>query len=214
MRAAWQARRARRVGRARDGLSVLAYSRAMDARDLLPERIESERLVIRVARPGDGALFNAAIAASHAELAPWLGWVSPLPGVAESEQNCRRAHARFLLNEDLMVFFLRKDSEGVLVGGSGLHGADWRQRIFEMGYWGHSAHAGQGLVTEGVRALCDHALQVLQANRVFLTMDARNTRSWQLAERAGFRLEGVLAKERLDLQGRPRDTRVYARTRI
>jgi RimJ/RimL family protein N-acetyltransferase len=179
--------------------------------DTLPERIESERLVIRVARPGDGARFNAAVVASHAQLAPWLAWVSPPPTPAQSEAACRRAYARWLLNEDLMALFLLKDG-GALVGGSGLHRVDWTLRHFEVGYWGHHVHAGRGLVAEGVRALAEHALDVLRANRVHLTTDDRNVASWRLAERAGFVFEGKLRNERLDLQGRLRDTRVYART--
>lgn len=179
--------------------------------DTLPETLETPRLLIRVARPGDGAAFHAAIAESHAELAPWLGWVTPLPTPAQSELDCRRAYARFLLNEDLMAFFFLKDG-GLLVGGSGLHKADWTLRRFEIGYWSRTGHGGRGLMTEGVRALAEHALGVLRAQRVFLTTDDRNVASWRLAERAGFRLEGVLANERLDLQGRLRATRIYART--
>jgi RimJ/RimL family protein N-acetyltransferase len=177
--------------------------------DELPESIESERLLIRVARPGDGLLFNAAIVESHAELAPWLGWVTPLPTPAASETACRRAHARFLLNEDLMALFVLKDG-GVLVGGSGLHRVDWTLRHFEVGYWGRTGWTGRGLVTEGVRALAEHALQTLRATRVHLTTDVRNVASWRLAERAGFMHEGTLRNERRDLQGRLRDTRVYA----
>ncbi|WP_338845448.1 GNAT family protein [Massilia sp. W12] len=176
----------------------------------LPEQIESERLLIRVARPGDGQIFNQAIHASAAKLAPWLGWVTPLPTLEQSEQNCRRAYARFLLQEDLMVFFLLKEN-GRLIGGSGLHKADWKLGIFEMGYWGHAEFGGAGLMSEGVRALSDHALQAMGANRVFLTTDEKNEASWRLAERAGFTLEGVLRLDRLDIQGRLRNTRVYAR---
>ncbi|WP_088279948.1 GNAT family N-acetyltransferase [Ideonella sp. A 288] len=179
--------------------------------NLLPEQLETPRLLIRVAKPGDGAVFNAAVLESIGELAPWLGWVTPAPSVEDSELNCRRAHARYLLNEDLMVFFFLKQS-GALVGGSGLHGADWKNRKFEVGYWARTALGGQGLMTEGVRALADHALQQLGAHRVFLTVDDRNVRSWRLAERAGFALEGVLVNERFNLQGQLRKTRVYART--
>lgn len=176
----------------------------------LPEQIESDRLVIRVARPGDGVMFNAAVVESLDRLAPWLGWVTPVPSVEQSEESCRKAYARFLLNEDLMVFFLLK-SDGALVGGSGLHGADWDLRCFEVGYWGHARYAGQGLMTEGVAALSGYALDVLGASRVFLTTDARNVASWKLAERAGFELEGVLRRDRRDLAGGLRDTRVYSR---
>jgi RimJ/RimL family protein N-acetyltransferase len=177
--------------------------------DKLPETLHSERLLIRVARPGDGAMFNEGILDSHAELAPWLGWVTPAPTLAESEARCCAAHERFLRNEDLMAFFLTKDT-GELVGGSGLHKADWALRQFEMGYWGRTRFAGTGLMTEGVRALARHALDALGANRVFLTTDERNERSRRLAERAGFELEGTLRKDRLDLEGRLRNTRVYA----
>lgn len=176
----------------------------------LPEQIESERLVIRVARPGDGAMFNAAVVESVERLSPWLGWVTPVPTVEQSEASCRRAYARFLLNEDLMVFFFQK-SDGALVGGSGLHDANWELRHFEVGYWGHAKFAGRGLITEGVAVLSDYALDRLGASRVFLTTDDRNVASWKLAERAGFQLEGVLRRDRRDLAGRLRDTRVYSR---
>jgi len=179
--------------------------------ETLPESLESARLHIRVARPGDGPTFNAAVLESLPDLAPWLGWVTPAPTVEQSELNCRKAYARYLLNEDLMVFFFLKET-GALVGGSGLHKADWTLRKFEVGYWCRTGYGGKGLMTEGVRALSDHALQVLKANRVFLTVDDLNVKSWRLAERAGFSLEGTLINERLDLHGQLRNTRVYART--
>jgi RimJ/RimL family protein N-acetyltransferase len=185
-------------------------SAAMSACNVLPESLESPRLHIRVARPGDGAVYNQAVLDSLLVLSPWLGWVSPPPTVEESEMNCRKAFARFLMNEDLMAFFFLKDG-GTLIGGSGLHKANWTLRQFEIGYWCRSGFQGKGLITEGVRCLADHALQVLNANRVFLTTDEQNIASWRLAERAGFELEGTLRNERLNLAGALRNTRVYSR---
>ncbi len=176
----------------------------------LPEQITTPRLIIRVAKPGDGAVFNAAILESLERLAPWLGWVTPAPSLEASELSCRQAYARFLLNEDLMALFFLKDG-GQLVGGSGLHKANWDLRQFEVGYWGRTRYTGSGLMTEGVRALADYALAELGATRVFLTTDARNNASWRLAERAGFVLEGTLRNERRNLAGGLRDTRMYAR---
>src|SRR6201996_6652428 len=103
---------------------MLVENAPMSFVDHLPAQLESERLLIRVARPGDGAMFSEAIVDSHAELAPWLGWVTPPPSPDEAEARCVAAHERFLRNEDLMAFFLTKDG-GELVGGSGLHKADW-----------------------------------------------------------------------------------------
>lgn len=178
----------------------------------LPEQIESARLIIRAARPGDGTVFHEAVTDSLPQLAPWLAWVTPPPTPEASEESCRRAHERLLRNEDLMAFFFLKDG-GQLVGGSGLHDADWDLCRFEVGYWGRSSFSGQGLVTEGVRALADHAFDSLAATRVFLTTDDRNVASWRLAERAGFELEGILRNDRRNLAGGLRDTRVYSRIR-
>jgi RimJ/RimL family protein N-acetyltransferase len=175
-----------------------------------PETIESDRVIIRSAKPGDGEIFNRAVHASLPELSPWLGWVRRPPTVEESEESCRRAHAKFVAQEDMMAFIFSKE-DGELIGGSGLHDMDWSLRCFEIGYWGRTGYTGRGLITEGVRALADFALRDLAANRVFLTTDNTNVRSWRLAERAGFELEGILRNERLDLDGKPRDTRVNAR---
>lgn len=176
----------------------------------LPELIETERLVIRVARPEDAPSLHLAVRESIAELKPWLGWVSPPPTQDQSLASCKRAYARFLVNEDLMVLLFLK-SDGTLVGGSGLHSVNWDLRHFEVGYWGRTGYCGAGLITEAVRALGEHALAELGATRVYLTTDERNGASWRLAERAGFELEGVLRNERRDFTGTLRNTRVYSR---
>lgn len=189
-------------------LAVTASS-MLPSSDRLPEELYTPRLLVRVARPGDGVVFNRAIIESLDRLRPWLAWVTPVPSLADSEFSCRRAYARFLLNEDLMVFFFFKDT-GQLVGGSGLHNVKWDLRQFEVGYWGHSAFAGQGLVNEGVQVLVQHALVNLRASRVFMTTDEMNVASRRLAERVGFQLEGTLKRERRNLQGGLRNTCVYA----
>ncbi|TDU68057.1 RimJ/RimL family protein N-acetyltransferase [Prosthecobacter fusiformis] len=174
------------------------------------EVFESERLIIRVPRPGDGLIFNEAVVESLQTLRPWLAWAAVPPTLEESEFSCRQAYAKFLLGEDLRVFFISKD-DGVLVGGSGLHNPNWDLKQFEVGYWGRSRYSKKGLITEGVKALVDHAFEKLDASRVYLTTDDANTESWRLAARAGFELEGTMRKDRLNLAGSLRDTRLYAR---
>lgn len=182
----------------------------------LPERIETERLLLRSPRPGDGAVLNAAVCASIAELQPWLPWAQTAPTAEESELQCRKMHARFVAREDLPVFIFERRAdggEGELLGGSGLHRIDWAVPRFEIGYWRRSGHDGRGIVTEAARALTRLAFDALGARRVEVRMDARNLRSMRVAERAGFAFEGVLRQDALTVDGRPRDTRVYARVR-
>ena len=182
----------------------------------VPERIATERLVVRVPRPGDGVVVNDALRASHAELAPWMPWAVTLPSVDESEAHCRRAHAKFLLREDLAMFVFARnadDAEGELVGATGLHRFDWTLRSFEIGYWRKTGCEGRGFMTEAVRAMARMAFDALDARRVEIRMDDRNVASWKLAERAGFTLEALLRFDSLTPAGEPRSTRVYARVR-
>ncbi len=176
----------------------------------LPQALESPRLLIRVAAPGDGRVLNQAVAESLSELEPWLPWLHPVPTVEQSEITCRAAYARYLLDEDLMVLLFQRDT-GDLVGCSGLHSIDWALCQFEIGYWARTRYSGHGYVTEAVRALADFALSRLAATRVYLRMDARNGRSARVAELAGFEWEGTIRNEQRDVSGELRDTKIYSR---
>ena len=182
----------------------------------VPERIETERLILRAPRRGDGPRVNAAIGETLGELAPWMPWAGAMPSVDESEVHCRRQQAKFILREDFvfLIFERRADGEeGDYLGGTGLHRIDWALRRFEIGYWRRAGHAGRGIVTEAVRAMARLAFDTLGARRVEIRMDDQNERSWKVAERAGFTLEALLRLDSATPGGEPRSTRVYARVR-
>jgi len=69
---------------------------------------------------------------------------------------------------------------------------------------------GNGFISEAVAALSEYALEALQANRVFLTMDERNFASRRLAERVGFEYEGTLRNDRGSVGGGLRNSRIYS----
>jgi RimJ/RimL family protein N-acetyltransferase len=94
-----------------------------------------------------------------------------------------------------------------------LHRIDWAVPKFEIGYWVRTPLAGQGYVSEMVHALRAMAFETLNAERVEIRCDNANERSWRVAERCGFTLEGVLRRDSRAPDGSVRDTRVYARVR-
>ncbi len=182
----------------------------------VPERITTERFILRCPRPGDGASLNAAVCESMDDLRPWMPWAQAAPLLDESEAYCRRHHAKFQLRDDLPYFIFEREpdgTEGVLVGASGMHRIDWAVRRFEIGYWRRAGLGGHGIATEAVRALCRMAFDRLDARRVEIRMDDANPRSAKVAERAGFTFEGLLRRDTLTVAGEPRDTRVYSRVR-
>jgi ribosomal-protein-serine acetyltransferase len=175
----------------------------------LPAQIVTERLSIVPPALGDGPMLNRAIAESFAELHQWMPWAAQLPTVEESERYVRDAAANYLRRSDLPLF-LRERSSGEFIGASGLHRIDWSVPRFEIGYWCRTSRVGRGYVTEAVAAITRFVFDVLHAERVEIRTDTANTRSWRIAERLGFTLEGVLRRDTRTPQGELRDTRVYA----
>ncbi len=180
----------------------------------VPREVVGERLVLAAPQIGLGAELAVVITQSLAHLRPWMPWAQEAPSAESAEAVVRRMHADFIARRDLVFHLFARTTEGRrgrLLGGSGLHRMDWQLRKFEIGYWLRPEAQGQGLASECVRLLADMALQTLQARRVEIRIDARNTRSRAVAERCGFELEGVLRNDTLGVDGTPRDTAVYAR---
>jgi RimJ/RimL family protein N-acetyltransferase len=179
----------------------------------LPERLETPRLTLRPPLPGDGPAVNEAIVETIDALRPWMPWATPTPSVDESEVWCRKAYADFLARRQLpLLMFLRE--EGSLVGSGGIPRLDWAVPRFEIGYWVRRRFEGQGYVTEAVAEMTRFAFERLSARRVEIRTDDRNERSWRVAERLGFRLEGIHRNDERAPDGTLRDTRVYAMTEL
>src|SRR5688572_12413012 len=100
----------------------------------VPEEFETERLVVRMPRAGEGRVMSEAINESHAELAQWFPWAQEEHySVEAAEAFNRRGRANYLAREDFGVRIWTKDGE--FVGSSGLHVRSWDVPAFEIGYW-------------------------------------------------------------------------------
>lgn len=177
----------------------------------IPNVFESERLVLRAPRPGDGEALNQAVSESLEELRPWMPWAAEAPTLADSEEVVRRATVKYQAREDFMLLLWCKES-GELVGASGMHDIDWEIPAVEIGYWVRTSMAGRGFITEAVDAITRFAFDKIGAYRVEIRCDEANARSAAVARRAGFTLEGILRNEArshhtLEL----RNTMVFAR---
>ena len=177
-----------------------------------PESFETERLIIRAARWGEGASLNEAIAESLEELRPWMPFARIMPTLEESEVFTRQARLDFLKRTNLHMRIFEKNTEK-FIGCSGLHQIDWETRNFEIGYWIRSSCSGYGYMTEAVNGLTDFAIHTLAANRIEIRCSARNINSAAVAERAGYTLDGILRSNRRGEDGELHDTKVYAKVR-
>lgn len=175
-----------------------------------PDFFETERLLLRAPRAGDGRVVNDAIRESHESLRPWMPWARTIPSVAESETFAREGALHFRIREELPLLLFRK-SDGLFVGASGMHSIDWKVPRFEIGYWVRVGLAGQGYITEAVRGIAQFAFARLGAVRLEIRCDARNERSAAVALRAGFTFEARHHHDARDNDGDLRDTLVFVR---
>ncbi len=175
---------------------------------LLPELIVTPRLRLRVPDEADSVELNAAVSASFAELTRWLPWAQEPQTLAETEDYCRLSREKWLSDECLNLLMVTK-SDGTIIGSTGYPRLDWEVPSFEIGYWCSTAEIGRGYVAEAAYALAAYAFSQLSAARVELRVDDLNERSWRVAQRLGFQLEGLLRSDTRDAKGRLRDTRVY-----
>jgi RimJ/RimL family protein N-acetyltransferase len=177
-----------------------------------PEEFSTERLLIRMPRPGDGKAVYDAIMASINELKHWMPFAQKEQSEQDVELNIRSSYISFLKREDLRLLVFLKET-GEFVASSGLHRINWSIPKFEIGYWIDSRFSGKGYMTEAVKGISDFAFQELNARRLEIRCDASNYKSRAIPERLGFSLEGILKNHDLSADTNElRDTCIYAKT--
>jgi ribosomal-protein-serine acetyltransferase len=181
----------------------------------IPEEIFSERLTLRMPRAGHQQQVFESILSSKPELERWLSFAQNPPTLEECEAHLRRNHARFLLREALNFELFLRSSE-IFVGRVSFVRLDWTLRKFEIGYWLDWRYTGRGLMLEAVQTLTQMVFDTLEARRVEILCDVRNTGSRKVAENAGFTLEGILKNNALDVQDETLwvDDCLYARVQL
>jgi RimJ/RimL family protein N-acetyltransferase len=174
-----------------------------------PAEYRAGELLIRSYRPGDGPALQRAVISSYEHLRPWMLWAKAEQSVEESEAICRRAAARYLLNEDFTLGLWIGEE---LVGGSGYHlrHGGLASGNAEIGMWVGASHAGRGLGSRALAALLAWGFSAWPWQRLTWQCDTRNLASARVAEKNGLRREGTFRADALDVEGQRRDTHLYA----
>ncbi len=95
------------------------------------------------------------------------------------------------IDERPLVVEAMEDDEWRMIGNSGFHNLDWRNRNAELGIFiGDKAYWDQGYGTEVVRLLLRHGFSTLNLYRIFLRVFEDNSRAIRAYEKAGFIHEG------------------------
>jgi RimJ/RimL family protein N-acetyltransferase len=79
-----------------------------------------------------------------------------------------------------------------------------------IGYWCAPHARGRGVTTRALRLLCRHGFDDLGLERLELVTDPENLASQRVAEKVGFRKEGVLRSHMQHPDGRRRDSVMFS----
>jgi ribosomal-protein-alanine N-acetyltransferase len=171
---------------------------------LLPETIDTERLLLRPMDEGDVAAHYAVF--SDPEVTRYWSR-GPWTTMAEAAESVASFIAGYADGSSQRLGIVLRTS-GELIGSVSLHRFEEASRRCEAGYALARAHWGHGYVSEALGAMLDHGFRTLDLNRIEADIDPRNIASGRVLEKLGFRKEGYMP-ERWIVQGEPADTVWY-----
>ena len=173
------------------------------------DELRGERVIVRPYRVEDAQALHEAVAESREHIRPWLPFADEHQSVEESQNWIIHEQAKWLLREDMVLSVWERET-GRFLGGSGIHPHNWETRYFEIGYWLRASATGHGYMTEAARLLTDYLFDALDATRVEIRCDERNSASAAIARRLGYVQEGRLRHDMLASDGTLRNTLIFS----
>ena len=172
----------------------------------MPERIETDRLVLRLPHVDDASAVFAGWAQDK-EVTHYLTWrphqrIEQTKQFVQScilgwEQETRFPYMITLKENNEVIGMIDPRIEGSKVG---------------IGYVAGRTHWGKGCVPEATRSIIGWAFQQPSIYRVYATTDVENLASQRVLEKVGMQCEGILRKYIVhpNISDIPRDSYMYA----
>jgi ribosomal-protein-serine acetyltransferase len=119
----------------------------------------------------------------------WHPWVDIMRSVGDVEGAIAAWQQLYMNNRAVFAGIWFK---GRLCGMINCPNVDWSNRWTALSYWLDAAHQGQGIMTACCRAMVAHGFNTWKLNRITIECATENTRSRAIAERLGFKAEGII----------------------
>jgi len=147
-----------------------------------------------------------AVACSDPEIPRWIPWVPAPYTRAHAEEYVRQCQDS---SDERYPFAIARVETGEVLGSIDLrlnsHG--YRGHV---GYWVAAPARGGGVCTRALRVLSRWALEDLDLQRLELITDPANLASQRVAEKVGYRREGVMRAHLRHPDGRIRDSVMFS----
>ena len=176
---------------------------------MIPERITTERLVLRRFSRRDVDPLTEAVHASLPELRLWLPWAHSAYDREDANAFVRDSIAAWK-EERAFDYAIRSQTDPDLhLGNISIWHVSKIGRSGEIGYWIRSDRTGGGIASEVTLRLLRLGFERLGLHKVNLRIAVGNRASERVAEKLGFSIDGVLRQE-LRVGGRWLDHTIYS----
>jgi RimJ/RimL family protein N-acetyltransferase len=172
----------------------------------MPERIKTERLILRKPRLEDAnAIFTGW--AQDQEVTRYLTW-HPHQQIEQTQEFMRDCLAAWKHETRFPYMIMLQETNEVI----GMIDPRLEGSKVGIGYGAARAHWGKGYVSEATRAVIQWAFQQPFIYRVYATTDVENVASRRVLEKVGMQCEGILRKYIVhpNISDVPRDSYMYA----
>ncbi len=150
--------------------------------------LTTKRLVLEPTTTAHADALAAATEASLPELRPWMPWAANY-SVSSTLDFVTSSEAAWLTGDGYNFTIFHRDE---VVGSISLIRGNPLVRMRDMGYWLRSDLAGRGLMTEAASAVVEYGFEAIKLHRIALEAGVANTASNRVAEKIGFRREGLV----------------------
>jgi ribosomal-protein-alanine N-acetyltransferase len=173
--------------------------------------LETDRLILREITIADAEWYLEHF--SRKEIVQGQGFPAP-KGMKEAREELQLYFVDLFKNRNGFRWGIQMKGEERLIGSCGYY--KWLKpdgRQAEIGYDLDPPYWGQGIMTEALTAIIDFGFQKMKLNRIELLVLPKNKRSSGLANKLGFKKEGVLREHGFDEKMRPADDVIFSMLR-
>lgn len=111
------------------------------------------------------------------------------------------------------AFGIWRQPQNKYIGDISLKNFEYSIPKAEVGYYLSAQAEGQGFALEALEAIIKFSFKSLEINKLYIRCSLENVRSYQLAERCGFRREGLIRHDFRDSSQKLIDIFYYGLTR-
>jgi ribosomal-protein-alanine N-acetyltransferase len=155
----------------------------------MPVVLETSRLILRSAEPGDLDAMQALYGDEET-----MRWIGAGDGVRTREQTARgiRRMMEHQESHGYSIWAVADRSSGEVIGNCGLVLVEWEGPDVELAYMIRRDRWGEGIATEAATASLEHGLGPLAMERVIGLAYPENVASHRVMEKAGMTRIGMV----------------------